>query len=193
MLLLAVYADYVQVYSAKDFFVALFLIFCPISSGVTRDNASLGQNSTHFGFISQRSQTKAFPLLGCKSMPPNSHASTHQQQPSHLSSSTTITPVFSSTLNAFLGQLLTHLGSSHRRQAIEVFISGSMRTVRILEIKGLNPPSLTAEQTSSHKLHPVHFSGSETMNLRCILPRFLLNARAKSSLRREFFHNNRTF
>jgi hypothetical protein len=88
-------------------------------------------------------------LTGCKAIAPNSHVSMHHAQPLHFASSSLIMPVFSSFERAFLGQDLTHVGSSHKRQAMDMLKAGSIRTVRIRDSKGLNPPSFTAEQTYS--------------------------------------------
>lgn len=129
--------------------IAFFLVFCDISSGVLRDKASVGQYERHLGSPSHRSQTIMVFLAECKAIAPNSHVSMHHAQPLHFSSSTMIMPVSSSLERAFLGQDLTHVGSSHKRQAMDMLKAGSIRKVRIRDSKGLNPPSFTAEQMYS--------------------------------------------
>ncbi len=114
-------------------------------------------------------------LVGCNMITPNSHLSMHHAQPLHFSSSNLIMPVSSSRERAFFGQALTHVGSSQRRQAMDMLKVGSIRIVRIRESNGLNPFSLTAEQTYSQILHPVHSSESETTNFRCTLNTSHLN------------------
>jgi hypothetical protein len=88
-------------------------------------------------------------LVECKAIAPNSHVSMHHAQPLHFSSFKMIMPFSSSLDRAFLGQDLTHVGSSHKRQAMEMLKAGSIRKVRIRESKGLNPPSFTAEHMYS--------------------------------------------
>jgi len=124
---------------------------------------------THLGSPSHKSQTTIVCLVECNAIAPNSHVSMHHAQPLHFASSSLIIPVSSSLERAFLGQDLTHVGSSQRRQAMDIFKVGSIRIVRMRDSNGLNPCSFTAEQMYSQIRHPVHVSGSETTYLRCIL------------------------
>jgi hypothetical protein len=70
--------------------------------------------------------------------------------------------------NADFGQDLTHVGSSHKQQAIDILKVGSILILRMRDNKGLNPFSLINEHTRPQIRHPTHLSGSETMNLQCI-------------------------
>lgn len=90
-------------------------------SRVISFSASVIQSLTQGGSPSQRSHTIAVLLSGCIVIAPNSQAWTHNQpHAEHLVVSTVITPVSLFCVRARLGQTLTHLGFSHRRQATAV-------------------------------------------------------------------------
>lgn len=91
-------------------------------------------------------------------MAPNLHASMHQLQPLHFSSSTIITPVVGFCIKVSRGQAATHGAFSQKRQAKETSMKGSILVTRIREFSGLKFLFLVAEQTSSHIPQPVHFS-----------------------------------
>ena len=56
--------------SAGSFSIASLNLFSASSSVLTVSRASSGQNSTHLGSPSQRSQAMAMPLSGWSVMPP---------------------------------------------------------------------------------------------------------------------------
>jgi hypothetical protein len=101
-----------------------------------KSRASSGHHSTNWVSPSQRSQTKATLLSGCNWIAQKLQASTHQAQPSHASSSTIMTPVFSDCNNASRGQSITHWGTQSL-QAMVTLTKGFKRTTRILDFVGL--------------------------------------------------------
>ena len=103
-------------------------------------------------------------MLGCKFKAPNEQAPMHQPQPLQACSLTCMIPVLSSWDSAFFGQDATHTGSLHFRQETAMLAKGFMCVTRIRDLLGLKVFSLTMLQTYSQRLHPSHFSGSETTN-----------------------------
>src|SRR4030066_2186112 len=101
-------------------------------------------------------------------MAPNWHALIPQAPPLQACSSTVITPVFSSCVNASFGQAATHAGSSQCLHVTARLFSGPKRNARILDFVGLNVFSFVIEQAYSQTKQPMHFSGSaETNFLSC--------------------------
>jgi hypothetical protein len=131
----------------------------------TSSKASSGQNSTHFGSPSQRSQATAMPVSELMLMPPCGHACTHQSQPLHFFSLTMMMPVFSDWVKAFSGHAVTHLASSQNLQARAKLNMGVMRTTRIRERIGFMVfSSFSRVQEYSHIPQPVHLLGSTDTN-----------------------------
>jgi len=150
--------------SLNSFFVTAIRAFCAKSSLVVKSKASSGHHLTHLGpsfSFSQRSQILTFFNSGCNVMAPYSQASMHQLQPSHLSSSTIMTPFCSDCVKASLGHAVTHGAGLQSLQAMEMLISGCNRMVRILDFWALKTLSLVREHMYSHTVQPVHLSGSQ--------------------------------
>jgi hypothetical protein len=74
----------------------------------------------HLGSPPQVSHTIALRVVGFNVTAPNSQASMHQSQPLHLSSSTTIAPVWVERIKAFSGQAVMHGASMQALQVIAV-------------------------------------------------------------------------
>jgi hypothetical protein len=138
--------------------------FSASSSAHTKSKASSGQDSTHFGSPSQRSQVTATPVSEWMVIPPCGHACTHQSQPLHLFSFTIMMPVFSHWDNASSGHAVTHLASSQDLQARAKLNMGVMRTTRIRERSGFAESSFSRAQAYSHIPQPVHLLGSTETN-----------------------------
>ena len=151
--------------SAGSFSRALLNRPSASSSVHTSSKASSGQNSTHFGSPSQRSQATAMPVSELMLMPPCGHACTHQSQPLHFFSLTMMMPVFSDWVKAFSGHAVTHLASSQNLQARAKLNMGVMRTTRIRERIGFMVfSSFSRVQEYSHIPQPVHLLGSTDTN-----------------------------
>src|SRR5512136_67082 len=88
----------------------------------------------------------------------------HQAQPLQAFSSTVITPVLSSWVNASRGQAATHAGSSQCLQVTAKLLSGPKRSARIRDFVGLKVFSCVTEHAYSQTVHPMHFSGSAVTN-----------------------------
>jgi hypothetical protein len=88
----------------------------------------------------------------------------HHPQPLHACSLMRIMPVFFSCDRAFFGQDATQTGSSHFRQETAMLVNGPMLITRMRDLCGLKVFSLAMLQAYSHRPHPLHFSGSETIN-----------------------------
>jgi hypothetical protein len=103
-------------------------------------------------------------LFGCNVMAPYSHASMHQSQPLHFSSSTVITPVSCDCVNASSGQAATHGASLQALQVTAVLKVSPILTERIRDLSGLKTFSFSKEQTYSQISQPTHFSLSQLTN-----------------------------
>ena len=151
--------------SEVSFSKALLNLFSASSSVDISSRASSGQNSTHLGSPSQRSQAMALPVSEWIVIPPCSQAWTHQSQPLHCFSLTIMMPVFSHCDRAFSGQALTHLASSQKRHASAKLKSGVIRTTRIRERMGFQTASpFSSVQAYSQIPQPVHLLGSTETN-----------------------------
>jgi hypothetical protein len=151
--------------SAGSFSRASLKRFSVSSSVHTSSKASSGQNSTHFGSPSQRSQATAMPVLELIAIPPCGQACTHQSQPLHFFSLTIIMPVCSDWDRAFSGHAVTHLASSQNLQARAKLNIGVRRTTRILERMGFMVSfSFSRAQAYSQIPQPVHLPGSTETN-----------------------------
>jgi len=139
--------------------------FSASSSVHTRSKASSGQNSTHFGSPSQRSQATAMPVSELIEIPPCGQACTHQSQPLHFFSLTIMMPVCSDWVRAFSGHAVTHLASSQNLQARAKLNMGVMRTTRIRERIGFMLfSSFSRAQAYSQIPQPVHLLGLTETN-----------------------------
>ena len=139
--------------------------FSASSSVDTRSRASSGQDSTHFGSPSHRSQVTAMPVSEWIVMPPCGQACMHQSQPLHFFSFTMMMPVFSHWDSASSGHAVTHLASSQNLQARAKLNMGVMRTTRIRERIGLAGfSSFSRAQAYSQIPQPVHLLGSTETN-----------------------------
>ena len=89
----------------------------------------------------------------------------HQSQPLHFFSLTMMVPVCSDCDRAFSGQAVTHLASSHDRQARAKLNIGVMRTTRIRERIGFRLfSSFSTVHAYSQIPQPVHLLGSTETN-----------------------------
>jgi hypothetical protein len=151
--------------SVGSFSKASLNLFSAASSVETRSRASSGQNSTHSGSPSQRSQAMALPVSELIMIPPCGQAWTHQSQPLHCFSLTMSTPVFSLWTRAFSGQALTHGASSQNLHARAKLNNGAMRITRILDFNGFPRDSpFSNAQAYSQIPQPVHLLGSTETN-----------------------------
>ena len=151
--------------SVGSFSRASLNLFSAASSVGTSSRASSGQNSTHLGSPSQRSQAMAMPVSGWSVMPPCGQAWMHQSQPLHFFSLIMRMPVFSDWDRVFSGQAFTHWASSQNLQARAKLKSGVMRTTRILDLMGFQVFSpFSRVQAYSQIPQPVHLLGSTETN-----------------------------
>ena len=138
--------------------------FSAASSESTISSASSGHASLHLGSPWQRSHAMALPVSVWMVIPPCSQACTHQSQPVHFLSSIISNPL-SDCKRAFSGHAFTHLASLHARQESAKFMSGVMRTTRILERIGFQKASpFSIVQAYSQIPQPVHLLGSTATN-----------------------------
>ena len=101
-------------------------------------------------------------------IPPCSQACTHQSQPLHFLSFMISMPVFSDWLKAFSGHAFTHLASLHALHVSAKFMSGVMRTTRILDLIGFQMVSpFSSVHAYSQIPQPVHLLGSTETNFLC--------------------------
>lgn len=151
--------------ASGNFATVSLMRFSASSSVATSSKASSGQNSTHCGSPSHRSQVTAKPVSEWIAIPPCGHACTHQSQPLHFLSLTIMMPVSSCCDSAFSGQAVTHLASSQNLHAKAKLNKGFIRTTRIRERKGFQSSSpFSWLHVYSQIPQPVHLEGSTETN-----------------------------